>query len=333
MIQKASYYYAQGTDPYQNIADESILLEMVEPGELILFLWQNLNTVVIGRNQNCWVECRVEELERDGGFLARRLSGGGAVYHDLGNVNFTFLVREKDFDLEKQNLVIKKAMEQLGLETERSGRNDLLIDGRKFSGHAYYKQGDNRYHHGTILVDVNTEAMEKYLSASKNKMQSKGVKSVRSRVANLIEFLPDLKTQSIYSAFITAAQEVYQLELVEKSLGDLDRNIRLDRRNQFSSPAWLYGPKLPLKLIVQERYIWGEVTLELTVEQGTIEEVRVYSDAMDWAWVEKFSHYLVGKHFQEEILLQKVEDFQTTETSLSAEQIEDLRHLVQQCFK
>ena len=136
MISSLHIYQASGSDPFENLAREQVLLEQGPADGVILYLWQNQNTVVIGRNQNAWGECRTTELNRDGGHLARRLSGGGAVYHDMGNLNFTFLVSKKNYDLPRQLQVIVTACRNLGLNAQITGRNDVAIDGRKFSGNS-----------------------------------------------------------------------------------------------------------------------------------------------------------------------------------------------------
>ena len=209
MIKRLLVCRSRGSDPYENLALEEALLNRVGEGEIILYLWQNERTVVIGRNQNPWKECRTALLAEEGGHLARRLSGGGAVFHDLGNLNFTFLMREEDYDLARQLSVIESACRSLGIPVERSGRNDLLADGRKFSGNAFCHHKGRAYHHGTLMVDVDMERVNRYLSPSRAKLAAKGVDSVRSRVVNLREFVPELTVDQLADALIDAMAEVY----------------------------------------------------------------------------------------------------------------------------
>ena len=209
MIERLLVCRGRGTDPYENLALEEALLSRVGEGDLILYLWQNERTVVIGRNQNPWKECRTALLAEEGGRLARRLSGGGAVFHDLGNLNFTFLMAEADYDLPRQLTVLERACRSLGIPAQRSGRNDLLADGRKFSGNAFYKHNGRAYHHGTLMVDVDLEMVQRYLSPSKAKLAAKGVDSVRSRVVNLREFVPELTIEQLSDALTAALAEVY----------------------------------------------------------------------------------------------------------------------------
>lgn len=209
MIRSLYVCRGRGTDPYENLALEEALLSRVGEGELILYLWQNERTVVIGKNQNPWKECRTALLAEEGGHLARRLSGGGAVFHDLGNLNFTFLMPEAEYALSRQLSVIELACRSLGVPVQRSGRNDLLADGRKFSGNAFYKHNGKAYHHGTLMVDVDLERVSRYLSPSRAKLAAKGVDSVRSRVVNLKELVPDLTVERLADALVDALLDVY----------------------------------------------------------------------------------------------------------------------------
>ena len=274
-------------------------METVGEDTCILYLWQNRQTVVIGRNQNAWAECRTTELNQDGGHLARRLSGGGAVYHDMGNLNFTFLVSKKNYDLQKQLQVIVTACQNLGINAQTTGRNDVAVDGRKFSGNAFFDSKGQAYHHGTLLVDVDMSMLGKYLMPSKAKLQSKGVDSVRSRVVNLKELCPSLSIERMKEEMLRAFQSVYGLqteELPEEGF-DLDYVNRLQERN--ASWEWNYGKSLPATFACEERFPWGGVELRLQVEKGMVTEAAVYSDAMEWDIAEILRSALTGCRFSQ----------------------------------
>ena len=209
MINKLSFYISDCHNPYTNLATEKYLLDSVGNDEIILYLWQNQNTVVIGKNQNALTECNCALLEEDGGHLARRLSGGGSVFHDLGNLNFTFLCRTENYDLSKQMQVIKEACVLGGISAEISGRNDILADGRKFSGNAFYNSRGKSYHHGTILINADMEKMARYLTPPKAKLEAKGVKSVKSRTINLCTLSPTLTCNDMKNYMAQAFKEVY----------------------------------------------------------------------------------------------------------------------------
>ncbi|MDV3425849.1 MAG: lipoate--protein ligase, partial [Bacillota bacterium] len=200
-------------DPYFNLALEEELFNHIEENKIILYLWQNQNTIVIGRNQNAYKECDYNLLKRDGGKLARRLSGGGAVYHDLGNLNFTFISKTGLFDIHKQLEVIIKALEKFHIKAEFSGRNDILAKGLKFSGNAYYYDEDKCCHHGTILLSADLSKLTKYLTVSEDKLKWKGIDSVRSRVINLMEINPNVNVNNVKEALAESFSKVYQREI------------------------------------------------------------------------------------------------------------------------
>lgn len=302
MIDRIALYESAGFDPHRNLAIEQHLLERVQPGACILYLWQNQNTVVIGRNQNAWKECRTSLLEEEGGHLARRLSGGGAVFHDLGNLNFTFLVPQSDYDLDRQFSVIQEAVRSFGIPAEKSGRNDVLSAGRKFSGNAFYRNGTQAYHHGTLLVDVDMQKMGRYLNPSKAKLQSKGVDSVRSRVVNLRELNPEVTIDSLKDAMAEAFSKVYGLPLARLSEDSLDAAYVESLYRQNSSWEWLYGQKIPFTFEWEERFPWGGIQIALQVENGIVRQAKVYSDAMDWSMAPKLEKALIGSRFSREAL-------------------------------
>ena len=308
MITKLSTYITENTDPYKNLAMEAFLTFQTEARECILFLWQNQRTVVIGKNQNAWKECKVHQLEQDGGYLARRLSGGGAVFHDLGNLNFTFCVREEDYDVAKQTEVILRAVQALGIHAEKTGRNDITANGRKFSGHAFYKSKGFCYHHGTLLVDVDQSKMAEYLNVSAAKLQSKGVDSVRSRTVNLKELCPSLTLQQLKEQLLKAFEEVYGVERSEEiSEERLNWEQIKEAETHFSSWEWKYGRKIPFDHCIEQRFSWGNVEIQFHVTGGVVQDVKVYSDAMDENLSESLQKSWMGCPYGLEELCAKLE--------------------------
>lgn len=297
MIRNIGIYESRDVDPYRNIATEKYLLEQVQPGQCILYLWQNKNTVVIGRNQNAWAECRTQLLEEEGGKLARRLSGGGAVFHDLGNLNFTFLVCDEDYDLDRQFDVILKACHSLGIRAEKSGRNDLLAEGCKFSGNAFYHSQGHAYHHGTLLVDADMDKLSRYLTPSKAKLEAKGVRSVRSRVTNLKDLCPTLTCDILKVQLKAAFAEVYGCTPFTVSFDEAQLAQIAESANVLSQWQWCYGPKLPFSTVWEDRFSWGGIQIGLSVESGYIRDVHVFSDAMDWTVAEQVQQALQNCRF------------------------------------
>ncbi len=307
MLRQLRFIQSNSLNPYHNLALEEWLLTHCRAEECILYLWQNQKTVVIGRNQNAWKECRVEHLEAEGGHLARRLSGGGAVYHDLGNLNFTFLTQKPNYNVERQTEVILQAVQQLGIRAERSGRNDLLVEGKKFSGHAYYRQGVHCYHHGTLMVAVDGAALSSWLTVDPEKLHSKGVDSVRSRVANLQEYCPSLTIPQLKDALLESFSRVYQLEVTQLPHEELDMAALAERQAVLSSWQWLLGQRLPFQYELNHRFPWGSLHLQLEVQGGIIREVAAYSDALATEPVAAIPAKLKGLPFQRQTMAAALE--------------------------
>ncbi len=298
MIEKLYVFQGTCVDPYYNLAVERRLLEQVEPGQCILYLWQNQNTVVIGKNQNAWLECRTSLLESEGGHLSRRLSGGGAVFHDVGNLNFTFLVRDEDYDVDRQLSVIQHACALAGITAEKSGRNDLLAEGRKFSGNAFYHRSGHAYHHGTLMIDVDKDKLGRYLSPPKAKLEAKGVASVRSRVVNLKELSPDLTCDAMRGFMVQAFEAVYGLPSSPITLSEADQVLIEQFRQENESWEFLYGMRLPFSVRCEDRFSWGGIEVQLQLAEGKILAAKVYSDAMDWQLAPEVERLLTGCPFQ-----------------------------------
>ncbi|HLV09970.1 MAG TPA: lipoate--protein ligase [Halanaerobiales bacterium] len=312
--------YSQETDPWYNLALEEYLLNGVANNEVILYLWQNVRTVVIGRNQNAWKECRYRRLEEEGGKLARRLSGGGAVYHDLGNLNFTFIMKRELYNLEKQLKVILKAAKEMGIAARFSGRNDLVVDdGRKFSGNAFYLTGKGSYHHGTILVNSDFEKMLDYLQVSREKIRSKGIESVRSRVINLKELNQELTIDKMKEAMKASFIKVYvggsglREEADVERINPVEMSEMEELYQKYSSWEWRFGQTPEFDISFEKRFDWGGIEMCFNLKKGIIEEAVIYSDAMDSRLIQEMAVALKGKSFQQDTLILSLESLTVNE--------------------
>ncbi|SMC49740.1 lipoate--protein ligase [Papillibacter cinnamivorans] len=297
MISQLFTFRSPGTHPFENQALESFFLEAVPDDACVLYLWRNDRTVVIGKNQNAWKECRVSRLEGEGGHLARRISGGGAVYHDLHNLNFTFLLPTREYDEDRQLEVILRAVRDLGIDASKSGRNDLTAEGRKFSGSAYWHGRGRSLHHGTLLVGSDLDTLTRYLSVSPDKLKSKGVESVRSRVVNLAQLCPGLTVESLVPRLTEAFGEVCGLRPRAWELTGKDRERVSELTGRFSSREWRFGQNVPFTAELSRRFPWGGVELSLRVEGGIVRQAAVYTDAMETELFDTLSRSLEGAPF------------------------------------
>jgi lipoate-protein ligase A len=287
-------------NPWFNLAYEEFLLKNIEEDEVILYLWQNDHTVVIGRNQNPWKECRCQLLESENGRLARRLSGGGAVYHDLGNLNFTFIMKEENYNFDRQIKVILNAVRSLDIDASFIGRNDLVVDGKKFSGNAFYFSGDKAYHHGTLLINTNFEKLVDYLTVSNEKIKSNGIDSVRSRVINLSEINGITDIEVYRKALIKNFAEEYGTLTETVSIDESSNDISFDKLySKYSSWEWRYGDSPKWEYETSKKFSWGQINIGFCVKNGIIEKVKVYSDAMNAELPEEIEEKLFNKKFKD----------------------------------
>lgn len=292
-MKQALIIHATEHNPWFNLALEHFLMEQVEDNtwDAVFYLWQNDHTVVIGRNQNAWAECSTGQLEADGGHLARRSTGGGAVYHDLGNLNFSIILPRSVFNIDRNFDMIIQAVRSQGIDAERSGRNDILASGLKFSGNAFSLHRNAGLHHGTLLVNSDYAKLSRYLTVPAKKLQSKGVASVRSRVTNLQDMNPAVSVQTLNDAMADAFCQAYckdpEWEITHMSDAAVRHLDRLRVLNEhYASWSWRYGESLQLDIVVDHRFDWGSFQIGFLVEKGFVRQTKIYSDALDSDYID-----------------------------------------------
>lgn len=296
----SNYIYSAPTgDGWLNLTRDGYFLENNKKGDVILYFYVNKNAVIIGRNQNAWKECSIANMDADGVQLVRRHSGGGAVFHDNGNLNFSFITDEKHYDLNRQMRVILNAVSKLGLKAELSGRNDITVDGKKFSGNAFSLAKGNRSHHGTILVNADLTKLSNYLCVSKEKMRSKGIDSVRARVCNICELSSGLTVEAMRRLVIESFIEEYgaasEYVFDGMALAEVE-----ERRERLASWEWRFGKTPQFDFETDKRFSFGDTQIYFNLRDGVIRETKVYSDCLDTELTTEIENALTGVHFRKE---------------------------------
>jgi lipoate-protein ligase A len=310
------------TNPWFNLATEDWIFNTLNPDSHTLFLWRNSETVVIGRSQNPWVECKTDKIEADDVFLARRQSGGGAVFHDLGNTNFTFLSPSDAYDQEANFTIIINALQKLGIDATLSGRNDMQVGDRKISGSAFRHAADRSFHHGTLLVNANMQKLGDYLNPHPLKLKAKGIKSVRARVANLVDFNETINHETLSDAIIEAFCEYHgesaQVEQLDEA--SLAKQPTLNAYyQQMADWDWRFGKTPEFTHHIETRFDWGMMDVHMDVKQAMITEVVIFSDALNVELIELLKETLTGVKYNKHEIQDALAELAKVKPELAAQ--------------
>lgn len=275
------YLESQSTDPYFNLALEEYMFERMDRSKSYFLLWQNENTVVVGKYQNTAEEINRQYVDQHGTRVVRRLSGGGAVYHDKGNLNFTFIVDKDaiaDFNFKAFVLPVIHALQRIGVHAEFNGRNDITIDGAKFSGNSQYAKSGRVLHHGCIMLDSDVGVVAEVLNVKDAKFESKGAKSVKSRVTTINSHTSAPVSMEAFKRLlkeeIARSEEMEEIFLNEEHLAE----IRQLRESKYATWEWTYGASPTYNMRKEKKFPAGLITVFLQVEGGRIESIRFYGD-------------------------------------------------------
>ena len=294
------------TNPHYNLAVEEYMFNTSESD--VFMLWQNAPTVVIGKNQNAYAEVNMDYVNQNGIFLARRITGGGAVYHDLGNVNYTFISHgEGGIDFSAFAAPVISALSALGVNARLSGRNDIEVDGKKISGNAQHRQGGRVLHHGTLLFDSDLTVLDRALKVDREKLKTRAVRSYSARVCNLRPLLPGIDTVGQFIGVLA--------EKIKSELGAIEAEVQACReieelylRNQ--SREWLLPERDMLSrysFTRRVRYPYGTVEIMLEMQNGVISAGRISGDFFGTCDVAVLEAALVG-HDRESLASSDIEE-------------------------
>lgn len=311
------YIVNTSNDPAYNVALEAYAFQKLTDIDEIFILWINEPAIIIGRHQNTIQEINKEFIDKNGIHVVRRLSGGGAVYHDLNNLNYTIIsnnTQEGAFDFQTFSKPVIDTLAKLGVKAEFTGRNDLEINGQKFAGNAqaYYK--GRMMHHGCLLFDVDMSVLGQALKVSKDKIESKGIKSVRARVTNIVDHLSDKITVQEFSDAILAQMKEEYPEMDEYVLSDAELSeIQAMRDNQFATWDWTYGKAPEYTIERGVRYQAGKITTYANVENSTIKSVKIFGDFFGVKPVDDIEKMLEGVRYDYKDVLAALKTVDTSQ--------------------
>lgn len=311
------YIVNTSNDPAYNVALEAYAFQKLTDIDEIFILWINEPAIIIGRHQNTIQEINKEFIDKNGIHVVRRLSGGGAVYHDLNNLNYTIIsnnTQEGAFDFQTFSKPVIDTLAKLGVKAEFTGRNDLEINGQKFAGNAqaYYK--GRMMHHGCLLFDVDMSVLGQALKVSKDKIESKGIKSVRARVTNIVDHLSDKITVQEFSDAILAQMNEEYPEMDEYVLSDAELSeIQAMRDNQFATWDWTYGKAPEYTIERGVRYPAGKITTYANVENSTIKSVKIFGDFFGVKPVDDIEKMLEGVRYDYKDVLAALKTVDTSQ--------------------
>ncbi|MBC3900100.1 lipoate--protein ligase [Acetobacterium malicum] len=301
------------TDPQMNLAFEEYVFNQMDKGESYFLLWQNDNAVIVGKHQNTIEEINQEYVREKDIKVVRRLSGGGAVYHDLGNLNFTFIVNDhgqEQFDFQTFTRPLVEALKTLGVNAEFNSRNDIAIDGKKFSGNSQYAKRGRILHHGTILFNSNLATIQSALKVKKDKIESKGIKSVKSRVTNISDYLNEEYTLDDFkTALLKAMFENDNLETITLLEEEIQAIEQL-KTEKYATWDWNYGKSPQYNLRKERKCDFGLITVLLQVVKGEIKEIHFYGDYFGNGDIQELEALFTGIKPTEEALLEVLKNIE-----------------------
>ncbi|RSK25845.1 lipoate--protein ligase [Bacillus sp. HMF5848] len=301
------------TDPRINLAMEEFVLKHLNVENETYFLFYiNEPSIIIGKNQNTIEEINTDYVAEQNLHVVRRLSGGGAVYHDLGNLNFSFITKddgESFHNFKKFTEPVIQALHQLGVNAELSGRNDILAEGRKISGNAQFSTKGKMFSHGTLLFDSEMENVVKALNVKKDKIESKGIKSVRSRVANISEFLQEKVTilefrQLLLEHIFGGKDNIQEYELTAEDWATIEQISK----ERYQNWDWNYGKSPKFNIQHSHRFPVGQIDVRMEVTKGTIKACTIYGDFFGVGDVKDIESTLIGCRYDRQALEEALQD-------------------------